>query len=83
MSVWDRRWTVIRKKTKKSRKECHPEKNKTLIIKLHFSTTKTIRSDNHQLGSNELNKVLLSCFDDKSYINQDGVTTSTYEHYET
>ena len=29
---------------------------------------KTIRSNNHQLGSYELNKVSLSCFDDKRYI---------------
>ena len=28
-------------------------------------TMKTIRSKNHQLGSYELNKVSLSCFDDK------------------
>ena len=27
---------------------------------------KTIRSNNHQLGSYELNKVSLSCFDDKT-----------------
>ena len=29
---------------------------------------KTIRSNNHQLGSYELNKASLSCFDDKRYI---------------
>ena len=29
---------------------------------------KTIRSQRHQLGSYEINKVLLSCFDDKCYI---------------
>ena len=29
---------------------------------------KTIRSKNHKLGSCEINKVLLSCFDDKCYI---------------
>ena len=28
-------------------------------------TMKTIRSKNHQVGSYELNKVSLSCFDDK------------------
>ena len=29
---------------------------------------KTIRSQRHQLGSYEINKVSLSCFDDKRYI---------------
>ena len=32
---------------------------------------KTIRSNNHQLGSYGLNKVSLSCFDDKRYILDD------------
>ena len=31
-------------------------------------TMKTIRSEKHQLGSFELNKISLSCFDDKRYI---------------
>ena len=33
---------------------------------------KTIRSQNHELGSYEINKVSLSCFDDKRYILEDG-----------
>ena len=44
-------------------------------------TMKTIRSNNHQLGSYELNKVLLSCFDDKRYIHNNGVTSYAYGHY--
>ena len=44
-------------------------------------TMKTIRSNNHQLGSYELNKVSLSCFDDKRYIHNDGVTSYAYSHY--
>ena len=44
-------------------------------------TMKTIRSNNHQLGSYELNKVSLSCFDDKRYILNDCVTTYAYGHY--
>ena len=35
---------------------------------------KTIRSQNHELGSYEINKVSLSCFDDKRYILEDGIT---------
>ena len=34
---------------------------------------KKIGSENHQLGSYEVNKVALSCFDDKIYIH-DGIT---------
>ena len=33
-----------------------------------YHKMKTIRSENHQLGSYEINKVSLSCFDDKRYI---------------
>ena len=44
-------------------------------------TMKTIRSENHQLGSYELNKVSLSCFDDKRYISNDGIKSYAYEHY--
>jgi len=41
---------------------------------------KTIRSENHQLGSYEINKVSLSCFDDKRYILDDGITSYAYGH---
>ena len=44
-------------------------------------TMKTIRSNLHQLGSYELNKVSLSCFDDKRYIHNNGVTSHAYGHY--
>ena len=44
-------------------------------------TMKTIRSINHQLGSYELNKVSLSCFDDKRYIANDGIKSYAYGHY--
>ena len=43
---------------------------------------KTIRSQKHQLGSYEINKVSLSCFDDKRYILEDGITSYAYGHYE-
>ena len=45
-------------------------------------TMKTIRSNNHQLGSFELNKISLSCFDDKRFIHQNGITSYAYGHYE-
>ena len=44
-------------------------------------TTKTIRSSNHQLGSYELNKVSLSCFDDKRYIANNGIKSFAYGHH--
>ena len=44
-------------------------------------TMKTIRSNNHQLGSYEINKVSLSCFDDKRYIHNNGATSYAYGHH--
>ena len=44
-------------------------------------TMKTIRSNNHQLGSFELNKISLSCFDDKRFIHENGITSHAYGHY--
>jgi len=40
-----------------------------------YHAMKTIRSDNHKLGSYEVNKVSLSCFDDKRYIHKNGITS--------
>ena len=44
-------------------------------------TMKTIRSEKHQLGSFELNKISLSCFDDKRFIHENGITSHAYGHY--
>ena len=46
-----------------------------------FHKMKSIRSDSHQLGSYEINKVSLSCFDDKRYILNDGISSYAYGHY--
>ena len=46
-----------------------------------YHKMKTIRSNNHQLGSYEINKVSLSCFDDKRYILEDGITSYAYGHH--
>ena len=40
---------------------------------------KTIRSNNHQLGSYELNKISLSCFEDKRYI-LNGIQSYAHGH---
>ena len=45
-----------------------------------YHKMKTIRSEKHELASYELNKVSLSCFDDKRYINENGVKTFAYGH---
>ena len=42
---------------------------------------KTIRSQKHLLGSYEINKILLSCFDDKCYIYNNGITSYAYGDY--
>ena len=42
---------------------------------------KTIRSEKHQLESLELNKISLSCFDDKRFIHRNGITSYAYGHY--
>ena len=39
-----------------------------------------VRSECHQLGSYQLNKLSLSCFDDKRYILEDGITSYAYGH---
>lgn len=44
-------------------------------------TMKTIKSQNHELGSYEINKVSLSCFDNKGYILSNGITSYAYGHY--
>ena len=46
-----------------------------------YHQMKTIRSQNHHLASYELNKVSLSCYDDKRYIHKDGITSYAYGHY--
>ena len=42
---------------------------------------KTIRSQKHQLGSCEINKVSLSCFDDNRYLHDNGISSYAYGHY--
>ena len=46
-----------------------------------YHKMKTIRSKNHELGSYGINKVSLSCFDDKRYIHEDRVTSYAYGHH--
>ena len=61
----------------------HEDYKRTLLNEeqMHHKM-KTIRSQRHQLGSYEINKVLLSCFDDKRYIHDNGTSSYAYGHYE-
>ena len=56
-------------------------KNTLFNNKQMYHKMKTIRSEGHQLGSYELNKVSLSCFDDKRFIPDNGITSFAYGHY--
>ena len=60
----------------------HQDYKETLFnSKQMYHNMKTIRSDKHEIASYELNKVSLSCFDDKRYILNDGIQTYAYGHY--
>ena len=47
-----------------------------------LDSMRTIRSDHHQIGSYQLNKISLSCFDDKRYIHEDGIHSFAYDNYQ-
>ena len=57
----------------------HEDYKNTLINneQMHHKM-KTIGSQRHQLGSYEINKVSLSCFDDKHYIHDNGTSSYAY-----
>ena len=42
---------------------------------------RTIRSDHHVISSYEINKISLSCYDDKCYILDDGISSLAYGHF--
>ena len=46
-----------------------------------YHTMKTIRSELHEIKRIELNKISLTCFDDKRYILDDGIKSYAYGHY--
>ena len=41
---------------------------------------KRIQSKNHKLGTYEIDKISLSCFNDKKYVLDDGIDTLSYFH---
>ena len=46
-----------------------------------YHKMKTIRSNNHKLGSYEINKISPSYFDDKRYLHDNGIDSCAYGHY--
>ena len=60
----------------------HEDYKRTLLNEeqMHHKM-RTIRSQRHQLGSYEINKVSLICFDDKRYIHDNGTSSYAYGHY--
>jgi hypothetical protein len=46
-----------------------------------YNTMRTIKSELHNIYSIEVNKISLSCFDDKRYILNDGISSLSYGHY--
>ena len=41
---------------------------------------KRIQAKNHKIGTYEIGKISLSCFDDKRYVFDDGIHTRAYFH---
>ena len=52
--------------------------NTLLKEKILRHTMRRIGSKNHNLGTNEINKRSLSCFDDRRYILKNGINTLAY-----
>ena len=56
----------------------HEDYKNILFNNQIYRQMKTIRSVNHQLGSYDLNKISLNCFDDKRYILHNGQSSFAY-----
>ena len=69
-----RKYVIKKNITHENYKDC------LLNRKQMLHSMRTIRSDCHQIGSYQLNKISLSCFDDKRYILEDGITSYAYGH---
>ena len=59
----------------------HEDYKRTLLNEEQIHHKMKTRSQRHQLGSYEINKVSLSCFDDKQYIHDNGTSSYAYGHY--
>ena len=59
----------------------HEDYKNTLIDNEQMHHKMKTICQRHQLGSYEINKVSLSCFDDKRYIHDNGTSSYAYGHY--
>ena len=50
------------------------------LLNQMLHSMRTVRSDRHQIGSYQFNKISFSCFDDKRYIHEDGIHSCAYGH---
>ena len=71
-----RKYVIKKNVTHENYKEC------LLNGKQMLHSMRTIRRNHHQIGSYQLNKISLSCFDDKRYIHEDGIHSFAYGHYQ-
>ena len=55
-------------------------KNVSFNLKIFRHKMKRIQSKKHKLGTYEINKISLSCFDYKRYVLDDGIYTLSYFH---
>ena len=60
--------------------ECDKFKDVLFGEKIIRHKMKRIQSKNHKLRTYEINKISLSCFDDKRYMLDDGIYTLSYFH---
>ena len=51
-----------------------------LVKKVVRHKMKRIQSELHRIGTYDINKISLSCFDDKRFILDDGINTLAYGH---
>ena len=59
-----------------------PDKFKDVLFneKIIRNKMKRIQSKEHKLGTYEIDKIPLSCFDNKRYVLDDGIRTLAYFH---
>ena len=50
------------------------------VYKDFYKWMKSIQAKKHKIGTYEIDKISLSCFDDKRYVLDDGVNTLAYFH---
>ena len=71
-----RKYVIKKNITHENYKDC------LLNGKQMLHSMRTITSDHHQTESYQLNKISLSCFDDKRYIHEYGIHSCAYGHYQ-